>query len=82
LFFTATISAIGVFQLFNPIYVFGKSNLFIRESLRTLAYGVYEKGFTYFEMGFASAEAIVLCGIILLVTIVQNTGQKKWVHYG
>ena len=81
LFFTATISAIGIFQLFNPIYVFGKANIFVRESIRTLAFGVYERGFTYFEMGFASAEAIILCLIILLVTIIQNIGQKKWVYY-
>jgi len=81
IFFISTINAINVFQLFAPIYVFGKTNLFVRESVRTLAFGVYERGFTYYEMGFASAQAIVLCIIILAVTILQSINQKKWVHY-
>jgi multiple sugar transport system permease protein len=82
LFFAAIIAVISIFKMFDYIFVFGKSNVFVRETLRTLAFGIYERGFTYMEMGYASAEAVLLCAIVLGATIVQNIGQKKWVYYG
>ena len=33
------------------------------------------------EMGYAAAEAFILLLIILLVTVVQFAGQKRWVNY-
>jgi multiple sugar transport system permease protein len=82
LFFVAIVSVISVFQIFDYVFVFGKSNVFVRENIRTMAYGIYERGFTYLDMGYASAEAVVFCALILMVTVIQNAGQKKWVHYG
>jgi multiple sugar transport system permease protein len=82
LFFVAVISAIALFQMFDYVFIFGKSNAFVRENIRTMAYGIYERGFTYLNMGYASAEAIVFCVLVLGVTFIQNAGQKKWVHYG
>ncbi|QQO08193.1 carbohydrate ABC transporter permease [Breznakiella homolactica] len=81
LFFAAIIAMITIFKMFDYIFIFGKSNDFVRESIRTMAYGIYERGFTYLEMGYASAEAMILCVIVLAITIIQNIGQKKWVHY-
>lgn len=51
------------------------------EPLRTLVYGVYESGFEYSQMGYASAQAFLLFLMILLITIFQFAFQKKWVHY-
>ncbi|MDR0598974.1 MAG: sugar ABC transporter permease [Treponema sp.] len=82
LFFVAIVSAISLFQMFDYVFIFGKSNVFVRDNIRTMAYGIYERGFTYLDMGYASAEAIVFCVLVLIVTVVQNAGQKKWVHYG
>jgi multiple sugar transport system permease protein len=82
LFFAAIIAVISIFKMFDYIFVFGKSNVFVRETLRTLAFGIYERGFTYMEMGYASAEAVLLCAIVLGATVIQNIGQKKWVYYG
>ena len=42
---------------------------------------LYRTGFTYDQLGYASAIAGVLFVIIALVTLVQVWGQKKWVHY-
>ncbi|MDR3139014.1 MAG: sugar ABC transporter permease [Treponema sp.] len=81
LFYAAIIAVISIFKMFDYIFVFGKSNSFVRENLRTMAFGIYERGFTFLEMGYASAEAVVLCVIVLAVTVVQHIGQKKWVHY-
>jgi multiple sugar transport system permease protein len=81
LFYATIIAVISTFKMFDYIFVFGKSNNFVRENLRTMAFGIYERGFTFLEMGYASAEAMVLCVIVLAVTVMQQIGQKKWVHY-
>jgi multiple sugar transport system permease protein len=81
LFYAAIIAVISIFKMFDYIFVFGKSNYFVRENLRTMAFGIYERGFTFLEMGYASAEAMVLCVIVMAVTVIQNVAQKKWVHY-
>ena len=82
LFFSAIIAVISTFKMFDYIFIFGKDNIFVRENIRNMAYGIYERGFTYLDMGYASAEAMVFCALILIVTVIQNVGQKKWVHYG
>ncbi|MDR2102077.1 MAG: sugar ABC transporter permease [Treponema sp.] len=81
LFYAAVVAVISIFKMFDYIFVFGKSNNFVLENLRTMAFGIYERGFTFLEMGYASAEAMALCIIVLVVTVVQQIGQKKWVHY-
>ncbi|MBQ8813892.1 MAG: sugar ABC transporter permease [Lachnospiraceae bacterium] len=42
---------------------------------------VYDEAFGNYNFGYASATAWVLVGLILIVTLVQMWGQKKWVHY-
>ena len=42
---------------------------------------IYEKGFLYHKLGLASAEAVVLLVIILIMTLIQFKLQDKWVHY-
>jgi multiple sugar transport system permease protein len=81
LFFCLVLSIINSFKMFDYIFVFGKSNVIVRENIRTMAFGIYERGFTYLEMGYASAEAIIFSVIVLTITILQNVGQKHWVHY-
>lgn len=82
LFFCVVLAIINSFKMFDYIFVFGKTNVIVRENIRTMAFGIYERGFTYLEMGYASAEAIIFSLIVLTVTILQNIGQKHWVHYG
>jgi multiple sugar transport system permease protein len=81
IFFVAVISTIGLFQMFDFVFVFGKQSVFVKDSVRTMAFGIYERAFSYNEMGYASATAILFCVIILTVTVIQNIAQKKWVHY-
>jgi multiple sugar transport system permease protein len=81
LFFALVMATISVLKMFDYVFIFGKSNLYARESLRTMAYGIYERGFTDMDMGYASAEAILLCAFTLGLTVFQNKAQKRWVHY-
>ena len=80
LFFVTTMCMIGTFGLFDSIVVFGTS-VTIRDGIRTLAFGIYERGFTMMQLGYASANATLLFLLVMFVTILQFLGQKYWVHY-
>jgi multiple sugar transport system permease protein len=49
----------------------------------TLFYPVllYEHGFKFFNMGYASAIAIVLLGVAFAVTLLIVVNSRRWVHY-
>jgi multiple sugar transport system permease protein len=50
----------------------------------TLFYPVllYQHGFTDFQMGYASAMAMVLLAVSFAVTLVIVVNSRRWVHYG
>jgi multiple sugar transport system permease protein len=50
----------------------------------TLFYPVllYEHGFTEFQMGYASAMAMVLLAVSFAVTLVIVLNSRRWVHHG
>lgn len=76
-FFILITSIIGSFQIFDLAMVLnggGPAN-----ATNTLVMYIYQAGFRYFRMGYASALSLVLFLIILIFTIVQNHYSKKWV---
>ncbi|CAM4160185.1 carbohydrate ABC transporter permease [Lederbergia lenta] len=81
LFFVLVISLIGSLQVFDLVFIMIGENSVILNATRTVVYGIYEQGFVLSNMGYASAQALLLFIIILLITIVQFILQKKWVHY-
>lgn len=79
LFFVTIIAVIGAFQTFGQIDILtsggpaGATNIIV--------YSIYQQAFSFGNFGYASAQAIVLFLIILIVTIIQfRIGEKK-VHY-
>ncbi|HEX4204086.1 MAG TPA: sugar ABC transporter permease, partial [Ktedonobacteraceae bacterium] len=78
--FMATIlSVIGSFQVFDLTYVLtdggpGKDSY-------TIVYLLYKQGFQLFQFGNASASAVVLFIILLVLTLFQYRLQNRWVHY-
>ena len=42
---------------------------------------IYQYGFKYFKMGYASAFSWILFTIIMICTAIQMRGQKRWVNY-
>ena len=50
-------------------------------STRTLLYMYYQLGFEEFNMGQATAVAIVMIIITVVLSAVQFGASKKWVHY-
>lgn len=77
-FFVLVTSIIGSFQIFDLTTVLtggGPAN-----ATNTLIMYVYQAGFQFFRMGYASAVAYVLFAIVLVVTFAQNAVSKRWVH--
>ncbi len=49
----------------------------------TLMYPIllYQNGFRYFNMGYASAMAMLLLGVAFAVTLIILRNSRRWVHY-
>ncbi len=78
-FFIVIISIIGSFQVFEQAYIMTQGGP-ARATVTTVYY-IYENGFQWYRMGYASAVAWVLFALIMLVTMVQWRYQDKWVFY-
>ena len=79
IFFAVVLTLISSFQVFTQAYVLtggGPGN-----ATTTMVVYLYEQGFQFFNLGVASAVAWFLFLIILIITVVQFVGQKRWVHY-
>lgn len=79
IFFAVVLTLISSFQVFTQAYVLtggGPGN-----ATTTMVLYLYEQGFQFFNLGVASAIAWVLFLIIMIITIFQFIGQKRWVNY-
>lgn len=47
----------------------------------TMILRIYTKAFSEYDMGFASAAAWIYFCVVMVVTVIQFIGQKKWVKY-
>lgn len=70
---------INSFQVFDLIQIMTEGGP--GRATNVLVYRIYQEGFKYNHFGYASAEAYFLFAVILVITIVQFWGQKKWVVY-
>ena len=68
-FFLAVTGVIGSFQVFSPVYVITQGGP--RGSTEVVVYNIYQRAFEVFDMGYATAQAWVLFGVIFLATLVQ-----------
>lgn len=75
-FYLCIVRLIAAFKIFTAINVMGMA-----DTAPSLVSEVYSNAFVSYDFGYASAESWVLVAIILIVTLVQFWGQKKWVHY-
>ena len=78
-FFVVTVTLIGVLQIFDEPFIITHGGP--GDSSRTVALFIYERAFEAFDMGFASAIAFVLFIIIMILTVLQFTLQRRWVNY-
>ncbi len=79
LFFYFIITMINAFQTFEQIYIMTRGGPV--NSTTTIVYYIYRNAFRNFKMGYASAQAIVLFAIIMVLTLIYWRTQEKWVVY-
>lgn len=77
--FLSVISVIGALQIFEQPQIL--TNGGPGDATRTIVLYLYEQGFRFFDMGYASAIAISLFAIILILTAIQFRLSRRWVFY-
>lgn len=75
-FYLLVVRLVFAFKAFSAVNVMGAD-----KTSPSLVTEIYADAFGSYDFGYASAEAWVLVAIILVVTLIQMWGQKKWVHY-
>ena len=84
IFFNAVMGFIGAMQEFDRVYIMKPSSngpVGPDDSMLTPVYLLFNNGFAYFKMGYSSAIAWLIFGIILVLTYVQFKLAPRWVHY-
>lgn len=79
IFFSFIIAIINSFKVFDMVFTLTGGGP--GRSTNVLVYSIYTEAFDKYHFGYSSAMAYVLLLIILVVTLVQFHGQKKWVNY-
>ncbi len=79
IFFTTVISILNSFQVFDLTFILtgggpGKDSY-------TMVYHIYHLGFETATFGPASAAAVILFVILLVLTLIQFRVQRRWVNY-
>ena len=81
IFFVLITRIIGALHVFDLIFmVMDKSNPALMKT-QSLVYLFYEYSFRQKDQGYGSAIVVLLLTVIMIVTVFQMIGQKKWVHY-
>lgn len=79
LFFLTLMNLIACFKMFETVNIMtagGPAN-----ATSTLVYSLYQYGFKFYKLGYASAEGVVLMVIIGACTLVYFGALSKRVHY-
>lgn len=79
-FFNIVMQVINAFQSFNSAYIISGGSGGPLDSTLLYSLYLYIKGFTNYEMGYASALAWVLLVIIAFVTAMLFLSSRKWVY--
>lgn len=80
-FFVTIILTINCFKVYDIVYMLAGGNTgVLNESAIVLVYHIYEEAFRNWNLGYASAVAMVLFLIVLAITLVQFRGEKKYAN--
>ncbi|MGC0249423.1 carbohydrate ABC transporter permease [Pseudactinotalea sp. Z1748] len=79
-FFATTITMIQSFQIFTEPFMMTAGGP--GDATVTVVMDIYQTAFRGGQLGLAAAPAMVLFALIIIFTLAQWAGQRKWVHYG
>ena len=84
IFFVVVVNTIAAFQMFTEAYTayFGAGNsTYSNDAALFYVIYLFQQGFEYLNMGYASAMAWLLFVLIMAVTAVQLVVSKRLVYY-
>jgi len=70
IFFVMALNTIRSFQIFSEIYTMTQGGP--NNATQTIVHYLYQTSFRKFDMGYGSAMAYILLGIILIITLIQK----------
>ena len=73
----ALLVAVGIASGFLNVVAGGGGLL----TVPTMVFNIYREGFNFFRMGNATAQAVVLTLIVMILTLVYSQLQKRWGHH-
>ncbi len=79
LLFVSVVGVIFAFQSFGQIHILTRGGPL--DSTTVIVYSIYREAFLHYNLGLASAQAVVLFAIVLLLTITQFVIAQRWVFY-
>jgi ABC-type sugar transport system permease subunit len=79
MFFNLIMGTIGALQMFDQVYLATGGGPVDATMVPVLL--LFNNGFNYFKMGYASALAWIIFAIILSLALVQIKLAPRWVHY-
>jgi multiple sugar transport system permease protein len=82
IFFNLILQMIHAFQAFTQAYIISGGNGGPVDSTLFYTLYLYQKAFTDFDMGYASAMAWVLLVVIAAFTAIAFSTSRYWVYYG
>lgn len=80
-FFNLVMQSIVAFQAFTPAYIISNGTGGPVGSTLFYTLYIFQRAFTDYDMGYASALAWVLVAVIAVVTAVNFAASRRWVHY-
>lgn len=84
IYFNLIMGVIASFQVFGPAFLassIGRWQLGPLNSLLMYMLHLYNSAFKYFDMGYASAMAVVLFVVLVALTLVVVRTSRYWVYY-
>ncbi|MGM0882104.1 MAG: carbohydrate ABC transporter permease [Bacillota bacterium] len=78
-FFLLVTGIISTFKVFDLIAILTKGGPISSTSM--IVWYLYDTAFVNLKIGYASSMAVVLFACVMLITLLQWVGQKKWVNY-
>jgi ABC-type sugar transport system permease subunit/ABC-type glycerol-3-phosphate transport system substrate-binding protein len=78
--FNLIMGLIQTFQIFTQAYIM-TPNGSPERSTYFYVYKLFDECFSYFRLGYGAAMAWVLFAIVIVLTLINMWGSKRWVHY-
>ncbi len=78
-FYILVLLMVSTFKSYDTMYITTQGGP--GEATKVLAYHIYNSAFVSSKFGFASALAMVLLAIILVITLIQFKFEKRFTSY-